>query len=62
MNNVQNAVNQLSGRTTALHADAKSIQFESTAHLSRHCIQFAPTRVHHNTRSVYLLVGSYKIQ
>ena len=63
MDNVQNAVNPLSGRTAH---DTWTQTIQSTANLlinkSRHCILFTPTRIHHNTRSLYPLDISYKRQ
>ena len=72
MDNVQNAVNQLSG-TSTLYPEVNNVDntanplsgismhnIQNTADLSRHCIQFAPTRVHHNTRSLHSLDSSSK--
>ena len=52
MDNIQNTANPLS--------DISMHNIQSTANLSRHCIEFAPTRVHHDTRSLYPLDSSSK--
>ena len=66
MDNVQNAVNLLSDRYTIfrgcnVHNTANPLSgismnnIQSTANLSRHCIQFSQVEVHNNTSSLYPL-------
>ena len=47
-----------------VYPDADNIQSTANPLSSRStlCIQFTPTRVHHNTRSLYPLVNSSKTQ
>ena len=60
MDNVQNAVNQLSSRTTHCMQTQKGIQ--SAANLSRLYRKFTPAKVHSNLSSSDPLGISYKTQ